>query len=76
MNNKGWIILASGFTIGSISEFLQSFFPDRDPALRDVVINTTGTALGIVLCLLADRVRTRRHTVLQPETHVTSSSPR
>ncbi|HEY7212332.1 MAG TPA: VanZ family protein [Bryobacteraceae bacterium] len=76
MNNKGWIILASGFTIGSISEFLQSFFPDRDPALRDVVINTTGTALGIVLCLLADRVRIRRHTVLQPETHVTSNSPR
>src|ERR1017187_6797636 len=33
--------LAAGLIVGSSSEFLQNFFPGRDPALRDVVINVT-----------------------------------
>jgi VanZ family protein len=43
------VVLLSGLAIGSCSEFLQSFFPDRDPALRDVGINVVGTALGLFL---------------------------
>lgn len=44
----GYVILA-GAILGCCSEFLQSFFPDRDPALRDVCINAAGTALGAVI---------------------------
>jgi VanZ family protein len=44
------LILLFGLTIGSCSEFLQSFFPDRDPALRDVLINLGGTIAGVVVC--------------------------
>ncbi len=46
---KPLIILAIGALVGSCSEFLQRFFPDRDPAIRDVLINIGGTALGILL---------------------------
>jgi VanZ family protein len=40
-------ILLVGAAIGSASEFLQSFFPGRDPALRDVLINVGGTVAGV-----------------------------
>ena len=56
-SRKGWIILATGATVGSLSEFLQRFFPDRDPALRDVLINTAGTALGIAVSLVLAKMR-------------------
>jgi len=42
-------ILIVGGIVGSASEFLQSFFPGRDPAIRDVLINVAGTAFGIAL---------------------------
>jgi VanZ family protein len=44
-------ILLLGLLIGSCSEFLQSYFPDRDPAFQDVLINLGGTVAGAVLCL-------------------------
>ncbi|MFL6350600.1 MAG: VanZ family protein [Bryobacteraceae bacterium] len=40
-------ILLLGAGVGSASEFLQSFFPGRDPAVRDVLINIAGTAVGV-----------------------------
>jgi VanZ family protein len=46
------LILLSGALLGSISEVLQSFFPGRDPAIHDVLINVGGTALGIGLIFL------------------------
>jgi VanZ family protein len=42
-------VLIVGGIVGSASEFLQSFFPGRDPAIRDVLINVAGTAVGIAL---------------------------
>ncbi|MFL6452159.1 MAG: VanZ family protein [Bryobacteraceae bacterium] len=48
-------ILSFGLVVGCCSEYLQSFFPDRDPAIRDVFINLSGTGLGIVLHLLWSR---------------------
>ena len=44
------VILLGAF-VGSCSEFLQRFFPGRDPAIRDVLINVCGTALGVGLVL-------------------------
>lgn len=42
-------ILVLGLIVGSCSEFLQRFFPGRDPAIRDVLINLGGTALGVAV---------------------------
>lgn len=39
-------ILAIALLIGCCSEFLQRFFPGRDPAIRDVLINFGSAAAG------------------------------
>jgi VanZ family protein len=55
---KSPVILVFGLTIGSMSEFLQRFFPGRDPAIRDVLINLGGTLIGVVAChTLSSRTR-------------------
>ncbi len=54
-----WIV-GCGAVVGSCSEFLQRFFPDRDPAIRDVFINIGGTVLGVLLCQAALGWRSRR----------------
>jgi VanZ family protein len=56
---KPWFILGCGAVVGSCSEFLQRFFPDRDPALRDVLINIGGTTLGVLLCLALGKLKPR-----------------
>ena len=43
------LIIAIGAVVGSMSEGLQSLFPDRDPAIRDVLINTGGATLGALV---------------------------
>jgi VanZ family protein len=51
--NRGQKVLTSllsGTIIGAFSEFLQRFFPERDPAISDVLINIGGTAVGIAVC--------------------------
>jgi VanZ family protein len=75
---KAWIILISGAVVGSLSEFLQRFFPDRDPAFRDVLINTAGTALGLGICYAVAKVAGAPRWVrsLQPAMRATSSSPK
>ena len=35
-------VLLIAFFVGVCSEFLQRFFPGRDPAVRDVIINFSG----------------------------------
>jgi VanZ family protein len=49
IRRKTITILICGAFVGSCSELLQSFFPGRDPAIRDVFINIAGTAIGIAL---------------------------
>lgn len=44
-------IILFGAAVGSASEFLQRFFPGRDPAVRDVLINVAGTVVGVGVCL-------------------------
>ncbi len=58
---KVWLILLTGLIVGSCSEFLQRFFPGRDPAVRDVLINLGGTALGVSLVLFVSRLRSTPH---------------
>jgi VanZ family protein len=44
------LIVLMGLVVGSASELLQAFFPGRDPAIRDVLINGTGTLLAAAAC--------------------------
>lgn len=46
---RPWKVVLAGAVLGSCSEYLQSFFPGRDPAVRDVFINIAGTTLGVFL---------------------------
>jgi VanZ family protein len=48
-------ILSFGLLVGCCSEYLQSFFPDRDPAIRDVFINLAGAALGVLISIFWTR---------------------
>lgn len=57
---KIWLILLAGAAVGSCSEFLQRFFPGRDPAVRDVLINIGGTLVGIVFCMVVAKMLSHR----------------
>jgi VanZ family protein len=43
------IVLGIGLLVGSTSEFLQRFFPGRDPSFSDVLINFGSAAIGALL---------------------------
>jgi len=45
LRRLGEVVLA-GLIVGMASELLQTFFPGRDPAIRDVLINMAGAFLG------------------------------
>lgn len=45
---KIWLILVGGAIVGICSELLQSYFPRRDPMIKDVILNVAGTAMGIL----------------------------
>lgn len=51
------LVLLSGAVLGALSEFLQRFFPARDPLISDVLLNISGTALGIPISLAASRFK-------------------
>lgn len=40
-----------GFIVAIGSEYLQHFFPGRDPTLRDVAINLSGFTIGLFVSL-------------------------
>ncbi len=54
----GWILLM-GALVGSCSELLQNIFPGRDPAIRDVLINIGGTALGLMFRIAISKLYRR-----------------
>jgi VanZ family protein len=45
------IVLASCFASSILIEFLQLWFPDRVPSLRDIAAQSVGASIGIVLWL-------------------------
>ncbi len=57
------LVILIGLVTGICSELLQRLFPNRDPAVRDVLINLGATTLGATIMWL----RSRR--ALSPETH-------
>jgi VanZ family protein len=51
------VVLLQGAIVGSCSEFLQRFFPGRDPAISDLLINVGGTAIGIAVSVAIAELR-------------------
>lgn len=51
------LIVLIGLVAGTCSELLQRLFPDRDPSVRDVLINVSATVLGAAICLARKRER-------------------
>jgi VanZ family protein len=43
----GYIAL-TGLIVGSVSELLQNYFPGRDPAVQDVLLNLASILIGAV----------------------------
>jgi len=54
------IALPCGFAVACIDETIQLFVPDRGPAFKDVLIDTSGALLGIVLLFLGYTICKKR----------------
>lgn len=48
------------FLYASSDEFHQYFIPGREAAFRDVLIDTSGGLIGILLILLVDKIKKRK----------------
>lgn len=51
--------LMCGFLVACCDETIQRLIPDRGPSIKDVGIDTLGTAVGIVLITLIQHARRR-----------------
>ena len=54
------IALPCGFLVACVDETIQRFVPDRGPAFRDVLIDTSGVLVGIGLLILGYTIRKRK----------------
>lgn len=52
--------LPCGFAVACIDETIQRFVPDRGPAFKDVLIDTSGALLGIGLLFLGYTIRKKQ----------------
>jgi VanZ family protein len=66
IDRKASLIIFIGLVTGALSEILQGFFPNRDPAIRDVLINAGGTVIGVACCLSVSKVQSFLPVPAQP----------
>lgn len=52
--------LPCGFLVACVDETIQRFVPDRGPAFKDVLIDTSGALLGIGLLFLGYTIRKKQ----------------
>ena len=60
------LALPGGFLIACADETIQRFVPDRGPAFKDVLIDTSGVLVGIGLLFLGYTIR-KKHAKQYPE---------
>ena len=56
LKKKFYIPLICGFLVACTDETIQCFIPDRGPAVKDVLIDTAGVAVGLGLLLAATAI--------------------
>ena len=56
LGKKPWHSLIYSILAACVDESIQCFVPERGPGLRDVMIDTAGAALGMLLLLAGDTV--------------------
>ncbi len=54
-----WLVIASGFALSCLIEFVQTALPSRFPTASDLLANTLGTALGVGMLAVFMRLRSR-----------------
>ena len=52
---QGVRLILAGVALSFTVEFLQQWIPGRDPSVGDLILNTTGTAAGVLLARTAPR---------------------
>ena len=57
LRRPAWLALGCGFLAACVDETIQIFVPDRGPAFTDVLIDTSGVLCGILLLMVAIRLR-------------------
>lgn len=67
LQKRFWASLLCGFLVACTDETIQCFIPDRGPAVKDVLIDTTGVCLGVALLLLGNAIYKKRknNTILE-----------
>ncbi len=71
LQEKAWmhyaIPLFAGFAAACVDETIQCFVPERGPGLRDVLIDTTGAAVGIAVISLCIWLRKKQKKIKKQE---------
>jgi VanZ family protein len=58
--------LAGGFLVACVDETIQRFVPDRGPSFFDVLIDTAGVSVGIILLFVGHAVFSNRKKKILP----------
>ena len=66
-----WLGLTGGFLVACIDETIQRFVPDRGPSFFDVMIDTAGVTVGIILLLVGHAVFSKRKKKILPTEEAT-----
>lgn len=48
-NNRKWIGIIFSICYGFLMEFLQGFVPGRDPSILDMIANSFGALIGLII---------------------------
>ncbi|MBQ8360068.1 MAG: VanZ family protein [Oscillospiraceae bacterium] len=66
----GVLALAGGFLVACLDETIQRFVPDRGPSFKDVMIDTSGAAVGMILLFVGYAYVKRRKKQATEDTSV------
>ena len=55
-----WLALGGAFLVACCDETIQRFVPDRGPSFKDVLIDTSGAAVGMIILLVGYAYVNRR----------------
>ncbi|MBO3096368.1 VanZ family protein [Cellulomonas dongxiuzhuiae] len=60
LRRPSWVVVLLGAATSGLIETVQRWLPTRFPTLQDVVMNTLGAAVGVLVLTLAVRLRAGR----------------